>query len=211
MAPPRLAQLGSAEPAHDDERAHPVRNAVRARPRGRPGGGSAPDRPSPTAAVDPDTARPGVRCRRGRCAESQRTARPGTDLRRCLGRRRDHPVRSRSRPEAEEAHRRRRSRLPPTGDSRNPGHVGDRDSHRLPSVQPVLRGRARARRGARRLRPDGGRAAARLHPPVEEGQRRPDVGGHPGRPHRRDARRRRLQRRDRPACERRGASSSSSS
>ena len=175
----RHAPAGSRplSPPHNDERpaqhspdsgAHPVANAVRARARGRPGGGGAPDRPSPAAAIDPGAARAGVRCRRGRCAGSQRPAWPATDLRRCLGCGRDHPVRSRARPGAEQAHRRRRSRLPPTGDPRNPGHVGDRDGHRLPTVRPVLRGRARARRGARRLRPDGGRAAARLHPPVED-------------------------------------------
>ena len=199
LSPP---QHDERPPQHrPDGRAQRVANAVRARARGRPGGGGAPDRASLAAAVDPGAARPGVRCRRGRSAGSQRPARRAADLRRRLGRRRDHLVRGRARSEAEQAHRRRRPRRSPAGDHRNRGHVGDRDGHRLPAVRPVVRGRARARRGARRVRPDGGRAAARLHPPVEEGRPRPEVGGHAGRPDRRDARRRRVQRGGRRACE----------
>ncbi len=167
----------------------------------RAGGGGTPDRPGAPAPIDPAAARAWVRRRRDRRTRPQRTAGREPDLHRGLDRRRDHPVRGRARAELQQADRERRSRLPPTREPRDPRHLGGRDGCRLSALRSLLGGRARARGRARRLRPDGGRAAAQLHPSLEDGQLGPDVGGHIRRPNRRNARRRRLQRGDRRACE----------
>ena len=95
----------------------------------------------------------------------------------------------------------RRSRLPPARDPRDPRHLGGRDGCRLSALRSLLGNRARARGRARGLRPDGGRAAAQLHPSVKDGQFGPEVGGHIRRPDRRNARCDRVQRR---GCRARG-------
>ena len=83
-------------------------------------------------------------------------------------------------------------RRPPFGDARDRRHVGGRH-RRVPSVvRSLLGGRVGARGGARRVGTHGGGAAARLHPPVEDGRQGAQMGGDAGRPDRRNARSRRL-------------------
>ena len=77
--------------------------------------------------------------------------------------------------------RQRRSRLPPAGQPRDPRLLGGRDGCRLSALRSLLRGRARARGRARRLRPDGGRPLLSFTA-LEDGQLGPEVGGHIRRP-----------------------------
>lgn len=70
-----------------------------------------------------------------------------------------------------------RPRLPAARNAGDPRDLGDRHCGRLSALRSVLGGRAGSRGGARRLRADGGRTAARVHSSLEDGPQGPEVGG----------------------------------